>query len=102
MKSYFGIHHEHKKFSCINIQGREVVVNRFSFIFKMKLDKLAVDLCPIQYAPIDVKTSFMHFEDTFPKKDKQVGWSACTRRKLCDGKSKTTVTRKDELEYVGG
>lgn len=101
-KSYFGIHHEHKRFSCINIQGCEVVVNRFSFIFKVKLDKLAFDLCPIQYAPIDVETGFTHFEDAFPKKEKQVSWSACARRKLCNRESETTVTQKDELEHVGG
>ena len=102
MKSYFGIHHEHERFSCINIQGCEVVVYRFCFIFKMQLDKLAVDLCPIQYAPVDVKSSFTHFEDAFPKKEKQVSWSACTRRKLGDRKPEATVTQKDELEHVGG
>jgi len=63
----------------------------------VKLDKLVVDLCPIQYAPIDVET-----KDPFPKKEKQVSWSACTRRKLCNRESETTVTQKDELQHMGG
>ena len=77
------------------------MVNRSSFIFKVKLDKLAVDLCPTQYAPIDVETGLTHFEDAFPKKEKQVSWRACARRKLCNRESETTVTQKDELEHVG-